>query len=135
MYVILQQSRNNLHTCGLIITLPFGVLWRSVSTQTVCSIPCSSLGDGCSLVFVATLAVESCLMESPDIYGVDVGDGVTDSERCDWVLYPELEGLSLQDTELAAESGKERTLSFRKSVLSRQLSYDEHQNKIILAKR
>lgn len=51
---------NSLHTCGLIMILPFGTLCISVTAHTNCF---------------------SVLSPPVLSYGVEVGDGVTDSDR------------------------------------------------------
>lgn len=68
--------------------LPLGTLCMSVTAHTSC--------------FSGTFS--SCLVPSLCKYGVEVGEGVTDSDLWDCDLYPELDGLNLHDNELVAES-------------------------------
>lgn len=58
------------------MTLPLGTLWISVTAQT----NCVSLFSFCSCSVISTPTSVSGLTQSPEGYGVEVGDGVTDSD-------------------------------------------------------
>lgn len=91
------------------MTLPFGTFCISVTAQTICVSPPPAVLPSCRLPVESLLIITSFVSpEAPTRCGVDVGDGVADSDICDWDLYPELDGLKRHDTELAPESVNNR---------------------------